>query len=399
MSSYQQEQLFGYILDALDDNERESLERRLIREPDLREELAAARRKLMPLSEAVVDFEPPPGLAERTCRFVSQERGPRLAALPPLAPRFQPEDFGEPIPTVGGDFESDGQGLLQPGKSLHHIGLLPVPSSVDDSFDRRRSRTMSEERSSGDWISRFRLVDVATTAAIVMLAAMLIFPAVSESRFDARVLACGDKLRDLGVAMTQYSRGNDGYFPRVASEGKLATAGIYASRLSEAGLIHDASQLTCPGTSQPIRHAVNRIPTTAQLQAMPEDQLADARSEMGDIFGYTIGHMEDGQYRDTKDLGRAHFALMSDSPTGLSTTDTSTAEISGDVSSDLGIGSSNHGGRGQNVLFEDGRVDFLSTASATGHSDHFFTNDAGLINAGLHRDDSVIRSIVTPVLQ
>jgi len=390
MSSYQQEQLFGYILDALDDNERESLERRLIREPDLRDELAAARRRLQPLREAVVEFEPPPGLADRTCNYVAEERGPRLATLPSEAPRFSYEDVSQPMPTIGlggcEDTEADALELLQPRKSLHHLGLLPTPLSTD----RQRSSRMSEERSSGDWISRYRLVDVATAVTVVMLAAMLIFPAVSESRFDARVLACGEKLRDLGVSLTQYSRGHDGYFPKIPGDGKLSTTGMYAPMLADAGLIHDASRLTCPGNAQPISHTVMRLPTMDQLQEMSEDELADIRPDLGGDFGYNIGYTENGQYHGTKNLGRTHFALMSDSPTGVSETG---------ISSNTTIASPNHDARGQNILFEDGHVAFLTTPTAIGHSDHFFTNDAGLITPGLHRDDSVIGSSETWVLQ
>ncbi len=57
MNTFEQEQLLGYLLDALDDSERGSFQRRLIREPDLRGELASVGEQLKPLQAANVHFE------------------------------------------------------------------------------------------------------------------------------------------------------------------------------------------------------------------------------------------------------------------------------------------------------------------------------------------------------
>ena len=61
--------------------------------------------------------------------------------------------------------------------------------------------------------------------------------------------------------------------------------------------------------------------------------------------------------------------------------------------------SDNHGGRGQNVLFEDGHVQFLTTSRPSGASDDIFVNDDDQVAAGVHQDDSVIASSgVTPII-
>ena len=52
--------------------------------------------------------------------------------------------------------------------------------------------------------------------------------------------------------------------------------------------------------------------------------------------------------------------------------------------------SRNHGRCGQNVLFEDLHVQFLTTCKAKGCNDHIFTNDDGRAFAGLHAFDAVI---------
>lgn len=69
MSESRREILFGYLLDALEPSETMPLEKRLVKDPALRQELTEARQELMPLSMlcGYYDEEPPEGLADRTC--------------------------------------------------------------------------------------------------------------------------------------------------------------------------------------------------------------------------------------------------------------------------------------------------------------------------------------------
>jgi len=55
-----------------------------------------------------------------------------------------------------------------------------------------------------------------------------------------------------------------------------------------------------------------------------------------------------------------------------------------------GYQSINHDGRGQNVLFEDGRVRFYCTSRPHAWADDVFVNEQGLVAAGRHRNDSVV---------
>ncbi len=104
---------------------------------------------------------------------------------------------------------------------------------------------------------------------------------------------------------------------------------------------------------------------------------------MGGSYGYCIGYLDQGVYQPTKNLGRAGFALMADAP----------REERPDRQS------ANHGGRGQNVLFEDGHVQFLASSRPAGMTDDIFANDDDLVAAGVHRDDSVIASSgVMPII-
>ena len=61
--------------------------------------------------------------------------------------------------------------------------------------------------------------------------------------------------------------------------------------------------------------------------------------------------------------------------------------------------SANHGGSGQNALFEDGHVEFLPVSRPAGRIDDIFANDDNLVAAGVHRNDSVIASSgVAPIV-
>lgn len=316
MSSTEQEQLLGYVLGALEDDEQRHVDARLQREPEFAESLESVRRSLRPLQALPRVYEPPVALAERTCRMVLAERG-RAAPLPQLS------------------------------------ACAPTPR----------------------WAEGFRPVDIAVGLAVFLAAAALIVPAVQSSRFNAQILTCQDKLRQIGVALTQYSERQGGYFPVVPPRGRLATTGIYASLLLEQGLLSQSHQVVCPG-SPLAGDREFRVPRLSEVRRVSDESGRELCRRMGGSYGYTLGHIHEGVYRGTRNLRRARFALLSDSPCLHMPQ----------------LQSMNHSGQGQNVLFEDGHVQFLDTPAAPGSSDHLFTNDRGRIAPGTHADDSVIVS-------
>jgi hypothetical protein len=215
--------------------------------------------------------------------------------------------------------------------------------------------------------------DFAVVTGIVLSAVILVFPAIQTSRFKAQLLACQDHLRQLGQSLTDYSAGHRGFFPQLPQPGTVAAAGIYAPVLLRDGFLDDKRWVLCP--SSPLADDPQfRVPTVDELQTAAGQDLVRLRSVMGGSYGYSLGYMEDGRYHPTRNLGRSHFALMADAPS----------------SSLPGYQSLNHGGRGQNVLFEDGHILFLATPKTAGEGDDFFVNDSGVVAPGTHRNDSVI---------
>ena len=333
MADRVREQLIGYLLGALEDSERESVESQLEVNPRLRRELAKVRRTLRPFWVVQPDFVPPPGLAAQTCELVAYQSARAALPSPPLR--------REPLPVASSPWEPASAGATSSGGGT-----------------------------SWSWH------DLAVLAGLVLVASMLVFPAIQSSRFNARLVACQDNLRQLGLALTQYSERHEGYFPCAPDRGALASAGIYAHTLLSNGFIDDPRRMICPG-SPLAEDRQARLPSPQELLATVDGKKLDQlRRLIGGSYGGCLGYMEDGQYRNTRNMRRPFFALMADTPSPHLP----------------GFQSVNHSGRGQNVLLESCRVMFFPTPKPDVRADDIFVNDTGFIAAGMQRDDSVIVS-------
>jgi hypothetical protein len=299
--------LIGYLLDALDGDDREALEARLASDPKLQQSMQKLRQALYPLRADSDHLAPPLGLAERTIRYV-ERRG--AAAKPRVEP--------------------------------------PVGRTT------------------------WRWVDLAVAATVLFVASMLFFPSVMKGRFEQQVAYCSENLRQLGTGLWQYSENHDGYFPYVPAQGNYAAAGIFGPTLHRAGLLPEVQTLLCP--SSPQAKADTALVSLEKLDKAQGPQLAQLRNQMGGSYGYALGYEKDGRYYGNKNRSRARFALLADSPS----------------SKDGARYSLNHDGRGQNVLYEDGHVQFQRTATASGCQDDIFHNDLGIIGAGQHVNDAVV---------
>ena len=177
----------------------------------------------------------------------------------------------------------------------------------------------------------------------------------------------------MGLRTPKRSQKNRGYFPRVPVQGRLAVTGIYAPTLLDGGFLTDQRRVLCPG-SPAAEQPDFEVPPLEKLESASEEELARILPVLGGDFGYGMGYTEDGQYHDNRNLGRPSYALMSDAPSP----------------NRPGYQSDNHGGRGQNVLFEDMHVRFLTSPRPVDLGDDVFVNEQGVVAAGNHRDDAVI---------
>ena len=214
--------------------------------------------------------------------------------------------------------------------------------------------------------SRWRLADVAVAAGIFLAATLLFFPAVNQSRFAARLTGCQNNLRQIGVAASEYGLRFGDHFPLLLNDdGGPADAGAVPARLIEGGYLASPGVLICPASKLAEQlNASESSPWPAgirqELQCAQGQRLLELHRLVGGSYAYNLGYVVNGQYRSSKNLQRPTFALVADAPSG-----------------GLVDRSGNHDRRGQNVLFEDGHVQYLTTCTARGCKDHIFTNDEG----------------------
>lgn len=328
--SNMQEQLVGYLLGALDESEHRQVEQLVACDSRWAAACSRLESSLQPLAEDNEEFAPPPRLATLTVAFVAAQ------AKKPVFQREQPF-------------------AAQPTDNR------PMPASLSTSAYEASPRS-----------ARFSLVDVLVSACLCAAAAVLFVPAIANSRQQAMVISCQNNLRQIGTALVSYSR-NHGGFPSVPLGSKLGVSGVYAPTLKSAGLVTDDRIFVCAGS--PLAGEKFAVPTTDEVLAADERELTNLQRNLGGSYGYSLGYVDDdGRYQSNINRSRSQFALVADAPS-LHLADRQSA---------------NHGGRGQNVLFEDGHVDYLTRCNLVDGTDNVFHSDRGYVEAGRHYNDAVI---------
>lgn len=349
-----QEQLVGYLLGALDEQEHREVEQRVARDPHWAAECARIERSLLPLAEDDEQFAPPPRLATLTVALVAAQAEKELLQR-----------------------EQTYQATLV---NSVPVDDRPIPARLVRSAAKPKLSSSEFERAPRS--VRFTIADAIVAACICAAAAVLFVPAIANSRQQAVILGCQNNLRQIGTALVNYSRRNHGEFPALPLGSKLGISGVYAPTLKEAGLVDSDKIFVCGGS--PLADEKFAVPTKDEVLATSENQLNAVQRKLGGSYGYSLGYIDDdGKYQPNINRSRSRFALVADAPS-LHLEDRQSA---------------NHGGHGQNVLFEDGHVDYLTRCSLTDCTDDVFHSDRGFVEAGRHYEDSVIgNSADRPIL-
>lgn len=348
MKSPSQADLLGYLLGALEPSESQQVQGLLDRNPGLEDELMELRSSLAPLELLDEPVGPPPGLARRACQAIASSQ--RLMPSEEVFVESSADAGDSRFTPAWGELHADsGSGWSAGGWSLGGRGGWSITDLL-----------------------------VACTAAAIVGAILL--PAISLSRFNSRVNACQSNLQCLYHAMTSYAEMNKGEFIKIPDSGALSVAGCFGPILKEAGLLESDSLLSCAGLGADADPVM--IPTLDEINSATSirETLALQR-RMGGNYGYALGHADNGIYRAPRSMGRANYALLSDTPT---------------TSNGYTRSSRNHGSSGQNILFEGGRVAFV-TSPMIG-TDEVFLNDLRMVAPGVHSADSVVApSYIHPI--
>ena len=363
MTRSNQADLLGYMLGALDAPETQQVEDAIQQNPELESELENVQAALAPLDH--LHFEPkiPVGIARRTLEFVaSSSRSPSHGLC-----------------NAAADIQSLNSGV----DSEAHV--QPVPSNAVPSSSVPANSALSDaaavEVAGGQ--RGWSLTDVLVAGVAVAVLVAIAIPAVSYARFQNRLVACENNLRQVGNALLTYKDiSADHSFPQIqpAASGRLDVAGAYAPLLKEKNLVEDDQVFFCAGNAQ--NFDVDRfIPTVEQIESADAETLAYFRRRMGGDFGYSMGYYdEQGNYLQPRSEGRSHYAVLADKPSITAP----------------GHRSANHGGQGQNVWFEDGHTEFLATPE-TKVGDAIYLNDSGNCAPSHCPHDSCIGNSSTPV--
>lgn len=339
MKTPSQEDLLGYVLGALDAQEHRDVQQLIDQNPEIEEQLLELKSAMLPL-DCLDTAGPRVGLARRTCEFVANQSN-----VNQIAPNDFDSTLKSCVDAAVGNTEpaTDAE---QPAARLRRADRLFHPTS-------------------------WSIPDVLVGIALLAIVAGILFPAISMTRYNSRLIACQDNLVQLGAALMSFSSVNEGKFVSMPSYGNLATIGCFGPILKDAGFLKDDSLLACPGVTDDALPV--HIPSCDQVNcASCEVEINHYRRTMAGHYGYTMGYCENDRYCPPRNMGRTNVVLVADQPS----------------LGQAGRQSMNHAGYGQNCLFEDGRVEFVR-----GHTygrDAIFENDYGIVGPGTNAFDNVI---------
>lgn len=227
--------------------------------------------------------------------------------------------------------------------------------------------------------SRFRVADIGVAAGIFIAGILTLVPAVRQSQVSARTAQCASNLRQLGVALIRYATTHE-TFPFSAPSPSAPYAGTFAAQLHEQGFLHDTGLLDCPcnGRSQ----LPKVLPTFAEIESLETRSPRATPCLLHMDYAYNIGYYRESGLLPLPFGLPGHVPLMADRP------------VTNAVGHALAGNSANHGGRGQNVLFVDGRVRFLRT-TRYGDDDDIYHNRRAATAPGIDSNDHVLASGIT----
>lgn len=357
---FSDEDLIAYLLDDASDELSQRLQQHLAIDDDLLQRLTSLRLMLGQINATQCIFEPPADLVDTTLQRIDQSQ---VQHSQPQVQHSQPQ--------------------------VQHSALSTGAASLTGQL-RRRSL----------WDS------TALTVSLTLLSCMAL-PALVRIRFESRKAQCARNLELTGSELIGYAMNHpQGRFPHVALDGPQAFAGVYAIYLREAGGQVPSSQLSCPSlrgsdnsnklpqvaiqngennsaTSPPIAN----IASFTELHNLAGNDLQLAQQTVGGDYAYNLGVAERGKPRAPRCEGRSQFAILADAP-ALRTVarQPTTKRLEQFIA---------HEGRGINIFYEDGHVDFVTADSLRSlilsddrTPDNPFQNQLGAHELGVHPYDA-----------
>jgi prepilin-type processing-associated H-X9-DG protein len=220
----------------------------------------------------------------------------------------------------------------------------------------------------------WRRADVLVAASLLLTFLGLGVPALLKLRTQdsaAAIADCSNNLLEFYVGLKAYEDVH-GKLPVISEKTPRDVAGMVVPVLKEAKVLPATFSVRCPGHG-PFQACST---TLAELQALPAAQFAREAPKLLVSYAYSLGYRdEQGTWHAVSRLGEqadANVPLLADTPPAGAAPGNSP----------------NHASRGQNVLYLDGHVRFLTLRTLGG--DDLFLNRANRVAAGLDANDAVL---------
>jgi prepilin-type processing-associated H-X9-DG protein len=235
---------------------------------------------------------------------------------------------------------------------------------------------------SGWW----RRADLLVAAAVLVVVSGLAVSWVARMRLISPRIECANNLKKFGEALNEYAETHNGLYPWVGAEPPKNFAGSFVPALNEAGVMPTRLSVNCPGNPPRPPSAIT-FDELKRLQEEKPEEFRSATRTLAGCYAYSLGYQDAngrGLFGLTKSMDGL-LPIMADAP-------------SCDGGNEVLPGNSvNHGGKGQNVLFLDGHVEFHTTRSLGPDEDDIYLNTERRVAAGHGPRDIVLgRSDAVP---
>ncbi len=253
-----EENLVGYLLDALDPETKRGVETYVRSHPEAQRQLDLLRQALEPLASDRDTIEPPPGLRVRTVARLAEYRcgeGDRVPPAPPVR------------------------------------SVLPMRS----------------------W---WRRADVAVAAAVLFIALPALLVGLTYARHRSALTVCQGNLRQVFGAVSAYADLHNGALPMVEAQPPHNFGAMGLSALGKEGLLQNVS-LRCPGNPAAPARPVNLDELEQEFLHNPE-KFEEHVNRLAGCYAYTLGYRDKaghhGLRRDPDDSVNSMIPIMADRP-------------------------------------------------------------------------------------
>ncbi|MGP0062754.1 MAG: hypothetical protein ACLQGP_04010, partial [Isosphaeraceae bacterium] len=222
-----------------------------------------------------------------------------------------------------------------------------------------------------------RWADFAVAASIFIAGVLTLLPAIQRSRERMNQAGCLFNLQQLGNSLGQYESLHT-ILPYPPSNQADAPAGSFATILHDAGVLDNASLLDCPCNGRHLRGSNAELVSFDQSEHIRRNDPVRYKNMLCWDYAYNVGYLHaSGHPGPLEVVHSSRIPVIADQP-------------SHDFITIRDGNSPNHGGRGQNVLFGDGSVQWFRTRNGGPLDADIFLNDHLQPRPGMRVHDAVL---------